>query len=140
MLGVRLPEPSVSEDSSARGSGVGELSRERNLRKLNGDWLLARLRDLSVSFPEVTELERDLVFSLDSVRPLGFSSLALLRERDKADKPPITELNASLLNDPEPRVCVSLSWDLRAPAAEGGVPGVEGLCRPLMTGEEPESA
>ena len=134
IVGVRLPDPSVSEDSSARGSGAGELSRERNRRKLKGDWLLARLRDLSVSFAEVTELERDLVFSLDSLRPLGFSSL--LRERERADKPPMTELNASLPNEPELRVWVSLSGDLRVPVGEG----VCGLCKPLVTGGKLDSA
>lgn len=136
ILGVRLPDPSMSDDSSARGSGAGELSRERNRRKLKGDWLLARLRDLSASFVEVTELERDFVFSLHSLRPLGFSSPVLLRERERADKPPMTELNASLPNEPELRVWVSLSGDLRVPVGEG----VWGLCKPLVTGKGLDSA
>lgn len=43
----------------------------------------------------------------------------------------MTELNASLLNEPEPRVCVSLSEDLRVPVGEG----VCGVCSPLVTGK-----
>src|SRR5882762_4721985 len=49
----------LSVSDSSRGTGAGELSRERKRRRLNGDWLRARLRlrSESLSLVDATELE-----------------------------------------------------------------------------------
>lgn len=125
ILGVRRPD-SLSESSS--GPGLGELSRDRNRLRLNGDWLRARLRlrSVSLSFVDAAELERDLCFPLDSVRPRA-SSLVEVRDSDNAERPPMTELNANLLKEPVLRVL--LSCVLTELTAEAGVGGTDKLRR-----------
>lgn len=65
----------MSDSSSATGAGEG--SRERKRRRLNGDWLRARLA--SRSFADESELERDLAFS---GRPRSSDE----RVRDRAER------------------------------------------------------
>jgi hypothetical protein len=67
------------------------------------------------------------------VRPLE-SSLKELRDSDNTESPPITELNAILLKDPELPL---LSSDARIELAKaGGIPEEVGLVRPDAFSEE----
>jgi hypothetical protein len=108
---VDVSAVSRSAGARGRGSGVGEISLWRKRLK-KGDWERARerLRELSALRSGVAaEVERCMESVLVILRPRGSSVLepvelfVLVRESERAERPPMTELRASLPKEPDER-------------------------------------
>lgn len=98
---IRFTSTSDSTSDCVRASTVGDVSRVRVRRSLNGDWLRARAEAASSSSSlPAYEDDRARAFSLPLSFVVDLPRSSLFRDNDRAESPPIIEDKDILEKEP----------------------------------------